>query len=117
MQLDEAAHQRESDAEAALRAVTPPFLLVEQIENPRQCYRHDAHPRIADRNYGIPVLLGNADPDIAIGRGMGNRIADEVGQDLLDAGSVAAYPDRHDVDIETMARGLACRAQCFSGAR
>src|SRR5438477_459576 len=56
MHPDQPLHDRETDAEAALRAVEGTLALREEVEDPRQEVRRQPHPVVAHAQYRLLAL-------------------------------------------------------------
>ena len=64
VQLRDAAHQGEPEAEAARAAVGAALALHEEVEHAGQHLRRDADPRVADAQHGQPVHGAQRDLDL-----------------------------------------------------
>ena len=89
VQLDQAAHQRETDAQSALRAVDGVLGLDEQIEDAREQLAIDAGAFVRDREHGLTALGGDGHVHRLLRRGELQGVGDEIADDLLDAHGIA----------------------------
>ena len=82
VQLDQALHQREADAETALRAVEAALALHEELEDARQELGLDAAAVVLDGNRRQALARGRGQADAARLRGVFAGIVQEVGNGL-----------------------------------
>ena len=94
LHLDQPSHEREADAEAALRAVERALELRERLEHHRQRARGDAHAGVAHAEHGIATFVRQLDLDLAARVRVLRRIVDQVAEHLREAREVAADADR-----------------------
>lgn len=85
VQLREPAHQREPDAEPALRALEPAVALDEEIEDVRQQLGLDADSVVLHRQGDVRALVPDRHADVSSGRRVAERVSHDVRHDLLDA--------------------------------
>ena len=97
MQLGQAAHQGQPDAEAAVRAVEVALALHERLEYAADQVRRHAGAVVGDGEYRLVALLRHAHGDGSARGSVFEGVADEVGDDLLDAGEVRVHPDRRQL--------------------
>ena len=94
LHLDEPAHERQPDAEAAVRARERAIDLRKRIEDRREVLRRNPHARIAHakRDEIVFARRGQRDPPAA--RRVFRRVVDQVRQDLRDPREIAAHVHR-----------------------
>jgi hypothetical protein len=90
VQLDEAPHEREPEAEPARRAVC----LHEGLEDQRQRFRLDADAGVAHPQDRIAAFARDAEVDASGGRGVLHGVVEEIQHDLLQAGGIDVHPCR-----------------------
>lgn len=93
MLADEAAHQRQSDTEPALRAAVRPVHLREHVEHRRQLVGRDADAVIANRHHRTVALLPGAERDPTSRVRVFRSVGEQVGEDLRQADGVAVNGD------------------------
>ena len=108
MQLDQAAHQREADAEAALRPIERRGDLREHLEEAGEVPRFDADAGVANRDHDLAAHARGADPDVPAGLGVARRVVEQVGKDLREPRAIGLEPDRlgRQRDGERVPRGV-----------
>ena len=111
VQLGDAAHQREPEAEAARAAVGAALALHEEVEHAGQHFRRDTDPRVADTQHGQPVRGAQRDLDLSPRRREPERIAHQVADDLLEARLVHVGPHRIERDGELVVLGAPARGE------
>ena len=111
MQRHQLAHQRQPDAKPALRAVDRRWSLDEGFKHTLQKLRGQAGSRIVDADQRPARLFVHADPDFTALRRKLQRVGQQVVEDLLDPGAVAADPDRVRLNGDAVARRAVRRAQ------
>ena len=116
VKLDELADQREPDAEAARGPLRRLIALHEEVEDARQQVGAHAHAAVAHAQQGLAALDAGPDADGAAGGRELERVADEVGDDLLQPRGVPGHPHRAAVDRDVVTLGDARRAQGGHGA-
>ena len=85
VQRDQVLHQREADAQAALRAIGRARRLLEQVEDPRQHLGGDADPVVLHGQDQLPVVRGDAELDVAAGIGVAGGVGQQIGDHLREA--------------------------------
>ena len=100
MQLGQAPHQREPDAEAAARAVDGVVRLHEQIEDLRQHVGRDADALVGDPQHGVVAFAADEHADDAVAARELERVGNEVADDLLEPHRIAAHPHRLGDEID-----------------
>ena len=99
-------HDREAEAEAAVRARDGRVLLAERLEDVRQERRLDARAGVAHDDLDVRVLALHADVDpAALGREL-HRVREQVPDDLLEPAGVAAEHARVGVEQDLEAHAL-----------
>src|SRR5688572_7273704 len=106
MQLDDLLHQRETDAQTAVRAVDRLLALEKQVEKIRQDLRCDAHARVVDLENGIIAGARDSKADAPAGGRISDPIDDEIADDLLYSYWVGDHPRRRHVDGYLVIAGL-----------
>ena len=94
MQRHQAFHQRQADAQAALRAVRRALGLREQVEDIGQHLRLDALPVVAYRDHGFAAFAGHAQGDLAARRRVLGGVIQDVRDHLHQARTVARHVQR-----------------------
>ena len=121
VQLDEAADQRETDPETALRAIERDAPLHEQIEYTRQGVGGDAVAIIANVNVHLFRVGAHhrADGDVTALRSELDGIVDQVADHLLEPDWVGEHDDRRrgKLDRDLLLRRLDRRPQRVHRAR
>ncbi len=110
VQLDQALHQRQADAEAALVAIERAFALLEQVEHTRQQIGLDAHPVVAHGEHRRALLDRDRDVNAAALGGVLVGVAEQVVDHLLHARAVAVDP--HRADGHGLRQRVAACGQC-----
>ena len=77
---DQAAHQRQADAEPALCAAVRAIDLREHVEHRRELVGRDADAVVADGDDGAAVAPSAAAPDVAAGVGVLGGVVEQVGR-------------------------------------
>ena len=100
VQLDDAAHQREADAEAAARAIERALALREEVEDPRQQLGRDADAGVRARGARRSPVRARSSRhgEPPAGRVL-DRVVEQVGDHLLE-------PRRVGVDQQRVGRQL-----------
>ena len=111
VQFDQAPHQRQADAQAALRAVDRDGALHEHVEHVRQQFGRNAHAGIAHAQHHVLAFVPQADIDVAAAGRVLEGVVEQVGDDLLQPGRIAVHPARAEVDRDAVARGAAGGAE------
>ena len=94
MHLDQLLHQRQADAEAALRALEAAVDLGEHVEHPRQHGRRNAEARVLHRHHRLAGLAPGAEDDpAALGRVL-RGVVEQVGDHLHQPGRIGAHGQR-----------------------
>jgi hypothetical protein len=93
VQLDQALHDREPDAEPALYAREAPLRLREEVEDACQHLGRDPDAVVAHADRDLAAGVDDLDRDAAPGLGVLRGVADEVCDHLLQAGGVAVDQD------------------------
>lgn len=89
VQLDDAAREREADADAARRAPACWFDLREHFEDRRQLLPWNPDAVVAHRDDGLLAIARGGDLDSPARVGVSRRIVDEIGEHLSKANRVA----------------------------
>ena len=98
--LDQAAHERQADAESALRSPRRSIDLHEHVEHLRQRVRRDADAVVLDADHRLAVLAARADRDAAAVIGVLRGVVEQVGEDLRQPHRIAADEQRLGVEID-----------------
>jgi hypothetical protein len=116
VELDQATHQREAYTEPAFFA-THAFAvaLIEKFEDVRELVRRQSGAAILHLQDGSRRFLGHGHGDERAGRAVGERIDEQVDDDLLDPRRIAFHPDRLAATFERVLRGAAGRAHRRDG--
>ncbi len=93
LHLDQPSHERESDAEAALRAVERALELRERLEHHRQRACRDAHAGVPHAEHGVATFVRELDLDLSARVRVFRRIVDQVAEHLCQAREIAADAD------------------------
>src|SRR5690606_27251625 len=94
MQPDNAAHQREADAQTALGAVTPAPDLDERVKDPPQHVRWNAHAVIAHRDLHIFSGAPRSQTDVAAAWRVLGGIVEQVRKHLREPDGIGPKPQR-----------------------
>ena len=94
MHFHQAAHQRQADPQAALRAVERPVGLNKEIENAGEHVRRNAHASVAHVENGFLFMLFERQGDSAALAGELGGIVEEIGEHLGQTGGIAVSRDR-----------------------
>src|SRR6185312_2461952 len=94
MQLHEAAHEGEPDAEAALRVHAAPRKLREHLEDTGEHRRRDADAVVAHADRRARAQALGADPDVAARARVLRGVVEEVREHLREPRKVGLEPDR-----------------------
>src|SRR5213594_3758711 len=92
VQLHQPAHQRESHTEPTLRAVARALTLYGHVEHVREQIRRDADPGVSDADHCLILLAADANADRATGRGVLDRVREEICDDLVQSRQVGISP-------------------------
>ena len=108
MHLDQAPHQRQADAEPALRAVDGAADLAEHLEHAGQCIAGDPDPGVADHHHGLFSFTPHRQPDAAARRRVLGGVVEQVGHHLGNAGRVGVHQQRlvRHIHLQRMLAGL-----------
>ena len=112
MHRDELLHQRQPDAEAALRAIHRDIALREQVEHAREHLGRDSDAGIAHADGNISALAAHRDLDASARRRELARILDEVADDLLHSRRIHIDANRSGIGRRDHDEALLAR---FSG--
>jgi len=108
VELDEPAHQRQPDAEASFRVA--PLALNEEVEDPRQDLRRHANARVLNPHHDLIALPAGAQRDVPTRSRVLDRVADEIGEHLLQSSGIRLDGERllrqGELDREIACRGL-----------
>ena len=117
VQLDEAAHQRQAQPQAALRAVRGALGLGKQVKHAGLQLRFDADAVILHMHGHLPILQLHGDLELATVRGVFGRVIEQVGQHLHQPVFVADHlrQSGREHDIEPVPARLDQRARLFDG--
>jgi hypothetical protein len=94
LEFDQAAHERQPDAEATLRAIRRTLGLGEEPEDMRQQRRVDACAVVANVQDHLAIGDFRAQVELAAGGGEFRRVVEQVGDDLREPGAIAPDPER-----------------------
>ena len=94
MELGQAAHERETDAQAFLDALGKPVRLREKLEDAAPHLRPDPDAVVADADHGLLAVARDREVDRPGARRVLGRVAQEVGKDLLQARGIGLEQDR-----------------------
>ena len=100
MHADQASHQRQADAEPALRAPRRSIDLHEHVEHLRQRVRGDADAVVLHADHRVAILAAGADRDAPAVVGVLRGVVEEVGEHLGEAHRIAADADRLGIEID-----------------
>src|ERR1043166_9338836 len=108
VQAHQPLHQREPDAEAALRPLHRLLALLEKIESGTQQLRVHAHAVVLHADHGFITLAQGADGDLAALGGIARRVVQQLVHDLCEARLVREDGQRlvRQLDRETVAARL-----------
>ena len=110
--LDQPPHERQADAQPALRPVERAVRLREQVEHARQHVRRDADAGVADADDApAPSVSRSALSQMRPpGVGVLGRVVEQVGEHLGQPGRVAVHPDRLGGKLDRQAGGRGRRS-------
>ncbi len=94
VQLDQIAHQREADAQPALRMPSARMALRKHVENVRQRIGRDSGAIVVHRDHHVLTFAARAQRDAAARCGVLGGIVEQVGEDLREAHHVRLQHDR-----------------------
>ena len=92
--LDEVPHERQADAQPALRPAVGRVRLDEQVEDPGQHLRRDADARVAHAEHSLTALLFDGQTDAAVRLGVLGGVGQEVTDHLRQADRVRLQQER-----------------------
>jgi hypothetical protein len=93
VQLDEAAHERQADAEAALSVVECSIGLHIHVKDEWQEHGRDSRTRVLDAEHGVGAVGAECHANPAARRRVLDRVGHDVGDHLLEPHGVAIDPD------------------------
>ena len=92
--LDQPAHEREPDAEAALRSLPRPVDLREHVEDAVEAVGRNARTGVLDRDHGLVIAPLDAHGDGAAGVGVFAAVVEQVAEHLSETHRVGAQVNR-----------------------
>ena len=107
MQLGEALHHRQADAESAAPADRARLALHEELEDPGQDVARDTDAGIAHTQDAVTALARHADLDGAARRRVFDRVVEQVHDDLLQSHRIGIDPDLVGVERDAVTAGAA----------
>src|SRR5207245_8639071 len=103
VKLHEPAHQGKADAEAALSVIDPPLALRRQVEHVRKKLGRNPDSRVRDADDGKSLLARDPNPDGPAGRGVPDRVRQQIRDDLVEPHRVRVRPDGLGPNIDDVA--------------